>query len=65
VRPGFGLIALATVHVYFAVRPEELDITKSMTFGSMRRKFYLKHYDPQRWTVEVPRSGTTRMEEEA
>jgi hypothetical protein len=38
---------------------------KSMIFGSMRREFYLKHYDPQRWTVEAPRPGTTRTEEEA
>ena len=51
---GVGLIALVMVHVYFAVRPEKLDITKSMIFGSMRREFYLKHYDPQRWNVEVP-----------
>jgi cytochrome b subunit of formate dehydrogenase len=49
---GVGLIALVTMHVYFAVRPEKLDITKSMIFGSMRREFYLKHYDPQRWPVE-------------
>jgi cytochrome b subunit of formate dehydrogenase len=48
---GVGLIALVTVHVYFAVRPEKLDITKSMIFGSMKREFYLKHYDPQRWRV--------------
>jgi hypothetical protein len=52
-------------HVYFAVRPEKLDITKSMIFGSMRREFYLKHYDPQRWTVEVPRPGTTQAKEES
>jgi cytochrome b subunit of formate dehydrogenase len=49
---GVGLIALVMVHVYFAVRPEKLDITKSMIFGTMRREFYLKHYDPQRWVVE-------------
>jgi cytochrome b subunit of formate dehydrogenase len=49
---GVGLIALVMVHVYFAVRPEKLDITKSMIFGSMKREFYLKHYDPQRWVVE-------------
>ncbi|HWE50427.1 MAG TPA: cytochrome b/b6 domain-containing protein [Bryobacteraceae bacterium] len=51
---GVGLIALVMVHVYFAVRPEKLDITKSMIFGSMRREFYLKHYDPQRWKLEMP-----------
>jgi len=54
---GIGLIALVMVHVYFAVRPEKLDITKSMVFGTMKREFYLKHYDPQRWVVEVPPSS--------
>lgn len=62
---GVGLIALVTVHVYFAVRPEKLDITKSMIFGSMRREFYLKHYDPKRWPVKVPRSGSMRTDGEA
>jgi cytochrome b subunit of formate dehydrogenase len=47
---GVGLIALITIHVYFAVRPEKLDITKSMVFGSMSREYYLRHHDPQRWT---------------
>jgi len=46
---GVGLIALITVHVYFAVRPEKLDITKSMIFGDMSREHYLQHHDPQRW----------------
>jgi hypothetical protein len=41
------------VHVYFAVRPEKLDITKSMVFGSMKREFYLTHYDQERWAVEA------------
>jgi len=52
---GVGLIALIMVHVYFAIRPEKLDITKSMIFGSMRREFYLKHYDPERWTTAEAR----------
>ena len=46
---GVGLIALITVHVYFAIRPEKLVITKSMIFGSMDRDYYLKHHDPTRW----------------
>jgi len=62
---GVGLIALVMVHVYFAVRPEKLDITKSMIFGSMRREFYMKHYDPQRWIVEIPSTGSRRTDEEA
>src|SRR6266436_9533930 len=57
---GVGLIALVMVHVYFAIRPEKLDITKSMIFGSMKREFYLKHYDPERWTTEA--SGSSSRE---
>jgi cytochrome b subunit of formate dehydrogenase len=49
---GVGLITLVMVHVYFAVRPEKLDIMKSMIFGSMKRDFYLKHHDPERWAIE-------------
>ncbi len=52
---GVGLIALVMIHVYFAVRPEKRDITKSMIFGSMPREFYLEHYDPARWPPEMRR----------
>jgi len=62
---GVGLIALVMVHIYFAVRPEKLDITKSMIFGSMRREFYLSHYDPQRWPLEIQRPESTRADREA
>jgi cytochrome b subunit of formate dehydrogenase len=61
---GIGLIALVMVHVYFAVRPEKLDITKSMVFGTMKREFYLKHYDPQRWAAELSQPGSNRTERE-
>ena len=50
---GVGLIALVMVHVYFAVRPEKLPITKSMIFGWMSRDFYLEEHDPERWPVEA------------
>jgi len=59
---GIGLIALVMVHVYFAVRPEKLNITKSMIFGSMNREFYLEHYDPERWIVELPPSSSARTD---
>jgi cytochrome b subunit of formate dehydrogenase len=49
---GVGLIGLVMVHVYFAVRPEKLAITKSMVFGTMSREHYLKHHDPERWVAE-------------
>jgi len=53
---GVGLIALVMVHVYFAVRPDKFEITKSMIFGSMSKEFYLKHHDPERWVPESPSS---------
>jgi cytochrome b subunit of formate dehydrogenase len=49
---GVGLIALIMVHVYFAVRPEKLVITKSMIVGTLDREHYLEHHDPQRWAAE-------------
>jgi formate dehydrogenase gamma subunit len=53
---GVGLIALVMVHVYFAVRPEKFDITKSMVFGSISREHYLEHHDPERWVPETTTS---------
>jgi cytochrome b subunit of formate dehydrogenase len=55
---GVGLIALVMIHVYFAVRPEKREMTKSMIFGSMSREFYLEHYDPERWAPE-PAEGAS------
>jgi len=48
---GVGLIALIMAHIYFALRPEKLVITKSMVFGSLPREYYLEHHDPERWAV--------------
>jgi cytochrome b subunit of formate dehydrogenase len=48
---GVGLIGLIIVHIYMAVRPEKLPITKSMIVGTMSRALYLKEHDPQRWGV--------------
>ena len=56
---GIGLITLVIVHVYFAVRPEKLPITEAMIFGSMRRDFYLKEHDPERWVVTASTSSST------
>lgn len=59
---GVGLIALVMIHIYFAVRPEKLVITKSMIFGSLPKAYYLEHHDPARWVVsndssESPAAG--------
>ena len=48
---GVGLIALIMAHVYFAVRPEKLEMTKSMIFGDVSREHYLEHHDPARWVA--------------
>src|SRR5712691_7539119 len=56
---GVGLIALVMMHVYFAVRPEKLDITKSMISGSMSREFYLQEHDLERWVIESSTASST------
>lgn len=61
---GVGLIALITVHIYFALRPEKLSITRSMVFGTMKRQHYLEHHDPARWKISGA-SGTAPNESAA
>ena len=55
---GIGLVGLTMAHIYFAIRPEKLWITKGMVFGDISREEFLKHHDPQRWVVDstTPRS---------
>ena len=48
---GIGLVGLVIAHIYFAIRPEKLWITKGMVFGDITREDFLKHHDPQRWSV--------------
>ncbi|MBM3772275.1 MAG: cytochrome b/b6 domain-containing protein [Acidimicrobiia bacterium] len=49
---GVGLVGLVIAHVYFALRPEKLWITKSMIFGKITRRDYLMHHDSRRWSVK-------------
>ena len=49
---GVGFVALVITHIYMAVRPEKLPITKSMLFGYMDREHYLDHHDPARWPLQ-------------
>ena len=64
---GVGFVALVTVHIYMAIRPEKFFITKSMIFGWMSREKYLEHYDPQRWPVKeaAPASGQAAVSKKA
>ena len=44
-------VMLTLTHIYFAVRPDKIWLTKSMLFGSVDREHYLAHHDPKRWVV--------------
>ena len=59
---GVALIALVTIHVYFALRPEKLPITKAMVFGAMNREYYLEHHDPRQWAATGKRPGRPKGE---
>jgi hypothetical protein len=50
---GVGFVGLIIAHIYFALRPEKLWITKSMIFGYITRRQYLEHHDPDRWRSET------------
>ncbi|MSO36252.1 MAG: cytochrome b/b6 domain-containing protein [Acidobacteria bacterium] len=49
---GVGFVGLVIAHIYFALRPEKLWVTKSMIFGTITRRQYLEHHDPDRWVAE-------------
>ena len=51
IAAGVALVGLTMAHIYFAIRPEKLWLTKSMLFGFITRRQYLEHHDPTRWRV--------------
>jgi cytochrome b subunit of formate dehydrogenase len=49
---GFASMTLITfvmIHIYFALRPEEWWLTRSMFRGAITRKEYAEHCDASRW----------------
>jgi formate dehydrogenase subunit gamma len=58
---GVGFVGLVIAHIYFALRPEKLWITKSMIFGTISRREYLEHHDPDRWVAERSRKSTSNV----
>jgi cytochrome b subunit of formate dehydrogenase len=49
---GFAAMALVTfvmIHIYFALRPDEWWLTRSMLRGYISRREYADHCDSQRW----------------
>lgn len=46
------LVTMVLVHVYFALRPEKLYLTRSMILGWITAREYDENYDSSRWTAE-------------
>jgi formate dehydrogenase subunit gamma len=51
---AIGMVALVMGHVYFALRPQEWGITRSMITGNVPTELYAEKYDPRSWTVGNP-----------
>lgn len=49
---AMAALAMVIVHVYFAIRPEKLWITRSMILGWITREEYVEHHDPALWRTE-------------
>jgi len=46
---AMALVTMIIIHVYFALRPDEWYLTRSMLRGWITRKEYQDHHDPRRW----------------
>lgn len=46
---AMALVTMVIIHVYFALRPDEWHLTRSMFRGWISRKEYSEHYDAERW----------------
>ena len=44
-------VFLTITHIYFAIRPEKLWMTRAMIFGWVSREDFLAHHDPKKWVV--------------
>ena len=49
-----AVLAMIIVHIYFAVRPEKLWVTRSMLLGWITRSEYLEHPDTKIWQESDP-----------
>jgi len=50
---SMAVLALLMVHIYFAIRPEKLWITRSMILGWITRQEYNDHHAPEAWVVDT------------
>lgn len=49
---AMALVTMIMIHIYFALRPDEWHLTRSMFRGWISRKEYLDHFDPKRWKAK-------------
>ena len=52
---GFASMAMVTlvmIHIYFALRPDEWWLTRSMFRGTITQREYAEHCDTTRWRAE-------------
>jgi len=49
---AMALVTMVIIHVYFALRPDEWYLTRSMLRGWISRKEYQDHHDPRRWQAK-------------
>jgi cytochrome b subunit of formate dehydrogenase len=52
---GFAAMALITmvmIHIYFALRPDEWRLTRSMFRGWITQREFEEHHDTRRWTAK-------------
>jgi cytochrome b subunit of formate dehydrogenase len=49
---GMALVTMIIIHVYFALRPDEWYLTRSMLKGWITPKEYQEHHDPRRWQAK-------------
>ena len=48
---GLVSITMVIVHIYFAIRPEKLYMTRSMVRGWISREEYEQNHDPDSWQI--------------
>ena len=53
------VLALVMVHIYFALRPDKLWITRSMIVGWIRRDEFHANHDPALWPESAEARGRT------
>jgi formate dehydrogenase subunit gamma len=49
---AMALITMVMIHIYFALRPDEWRLTRSMFRGWITRREYEEHHDKSRWAAD-------------